>query len=569
MLKMSDMDTPGGDNRYLYHASLLVAVFVGLLTLLGILLKWRGERHRKKALKKHTELFNSWLSRRRSSLFQEAISGNPFYLNALNQGTTRDSRNEWSVRFSKLTTSPNSLLVSVNSLAQEDTHMDVWVDIRNREGSFIELQVDSQHPTHGHVGCTLSVRMVVMKLKASFVEQDGFVFLTTNSITPSIVNYQMTKKHPINVPADGLESLNQCLDRILSGLSLYQFPLHQANGHLADRQQKVKTPHQEVDTQKHELNGQKQELDKKQEVYTRQQEVTHEDQPASELSSHSVVSQTTKDYTHNLNSLRLTLPTSPDDTTEHTPDEENVDSGLIQPESRENSEAERNMRSHSLSPTTPSSPWRRTRSYENLEHIIEVTPPTPKNPVPIQLQHSTSVIETVRSPGSLPHPNPNKLKRPISSVLPMGSSNSLNGASSDNDSLSLSNATDSSSEDTSVTSASDVSMTVYEVKEGGSIKHIVVEKSKLFKKPPHSRKLHLFNGHVFAATHFKRFRHSVGPLTCSSCKKRVHGIVGKQAYQCRDCKMIVHKNCHGLVSVNCPKSSIESMILLYQTSDPD
>ena len=28
-----------------------------------------------------------------------------------------------------------------------------------------------------------------------------------------------------------------------------------------------------------------------------------------------------------------------------------------------------------------------------------------------------------------------------------------------------------------------------------------------------------------------------------------------------DCKMIVHKGCHGLVTVTCPKSSIESMTL--------
>ena len=60
-----------------------------------------------------------------------------------------------------------------------------------------------------------------------------------------------------------------------------------------------------------------------------------------------------------------------------------------------------------------------------------MTPPSPVNLTPTRtFQHSHSVVDSTRSPGSLPFPNPNKLKRPTSSVFPTGSSNSLDGTPS-------------------------------------------------------------------------------------------------------------------------------------------
>ena len=40
----------------------------------------------------------------------------------------------------------------------------MWVDLCTRQGSFIELQVDSDHPSHGHVGCSLLIQTAVIKV---------------------------------------------------------------------------------------------------------------------------------------------------------------------------------------------------------------------------------------------------------------------------------------------------------------------------------------------------------------------------------------------------------------------
>uniref|UniRef100_A0A8D2JKC7 protein kinase C n=1 Tax=Sciurus vulgaris TaxID=55149 RepID=A0A8D2JKC7_SCIVU len=56
------------------------------------------------------------------------------------------------------------------------------------------------------------------------------------------------------------------------------------------------------------------------------------------------------------------------------------------------------------------------------------------------------------------------------------------------------------------------------------------------------RKLYCANGHTFQAKRFNRHAH------CAICTDRIWGL-GRQGYKCINCKLLVHKKCHKLVTI--------------------
>ncbi|XP_012278125.1 uncharacterized protein LOC105698441 isoform X4 [Orussus abietinus] len=107
------------------------------------------------------------------------------------------------------------------------------------------------------------------------------------------------------------------------------------------------------------------------------------------------------------------------------------------------------------------------------------------------------------------------------------------------------------------TYVNEASTLVLETLENGIKKHYLVplslaQKSKWRKK---GTKLHIFNDHTFIA------KHMPGGTVCEVCKRTLARRLGKQGYECRDCFMKCHKQCHVKVDSTCPTSTIQSIEL--------
>uniref|UniRef100_A0A3Q2VJH9 protein kinase C n=1 Tax=Haplochromis burtoni TaxID=8153 RepID=A0A3Q2VJH9_HAPBU len=63
------------------------------------------------------------------------------------------------------------------------------------------------------------------------------------------------------------------------------------------------------------------------------------------------------------------------------------------------------------------------------------------------------------------------------------------------------------------------------------------------------RKLYYASGHAFQAKRFNRRAH------CAICTDRIWGL-GRQGYKCINCKLLVHKKCHKLATVECGRPMI-------------
>ncbi|XP_034245062.1 atypical protein kinase C isoform X2 [Thrips palmi] len=64
------------------------------------------------------------------------------------------------------------------------------------------------------------------------------------------------------------------------------------------------------------------------------------------------------------------------------------------------------------------------------------------------------------------------------------------------------------------------------------------------------RKLYRVNGHIFQAKRFNR------RAFCAYCQDRIWGL-GRQGFKCIQCKLLVHKKCHKLVSKPCSNEQVE------------
>ncbi|XP_053315885.1 protein kinase C iota type [Spea bombifrons] len=73
------------------------------------------------------------------------------------------------------------------------------------------------------------------------------------------------------------------------------------------------------------------------------------------------------------------------------------------------------------------------------------------------------------------------------------------------------------------------------------------------------RKLYCANGHTFQAKRFNRRAH------CAICTDRIWGL-GRQGYKCINCKLLVHKKCHKLVTIECGRHTIVEPILHMEQS---
>ncbi|XP_008432791.1 protein kinase C iota type [Poecilia reticulata] len=75
------------------------------------------------------------------------------------------------------------------------------------------------------------------------------------------------------------------------------------------------------------------------------------------------------------------------------------------------------------------------------------------------------------------------------------------------------------------------------------------------------RKLYYASGHAFQAKRFNRRAH------CAICTDRIWGL-GRQGYKCINCKLLVHKKCHKLVTVECGRPMIQEPIMPGTRSSP-
>ncbi|XP_030388047.1 uncharacterized protein LOC115634446 isoform X4 [Scaptodrosophila lebanonensis] len=104
----------------------------------------------------------------------------------------------------------------------------------------------------------------------------------------------------------------------------------------------------------------------------------------------------------------------------------------------------------------------------------------------------------------------------------------------------------------------EASTLVLETIENGVKRHFIVPLA-IAQRPRWRRKgtkLHIYNDHTFIAKHL-----SGGGLQCSICMKSIPRRPGKQGYECRDCQIICHKQCHIRAPQACPNPTVLSMEL--------
>ncbi|XP_055853879.1 uncharacterized protein LOC129917777 isoform X13 [Episyrphus balteatus] len=145
--------------------------------------------------------------------------------------------------------------------------------------------------------------------------------------------------------------------------------------------------------------------------------------------------------------------------------------------------------------------------------------------------------------------------------------NNLNGDSRslsvDRGVLSKSNSLESSaisgfSSASNKTYVHEASTLVLETIENGVKRHFIVPLA-IAQRPKWRRKgtkLHIYNDHTFVAKHLSGSR-----LVCAICTKSIPRRPGKQGYECRDCQMICHKQCHVRAPQACTNPTVLSMEL--------
>ncbi|XP_035681081.1 phospholipid transfer protein C2CD2L-like isoform X2 [Branchiostoma floridae] len=101
----------------------------------------------------------------------------------------------------------------------------------------------------------------------------------------------------------------------------------------------------------------------------------------------------------------------------------------------------------------------------------------------------------------------------------------------------------------------EMSITVLETKKKGQLRHYLIPPELARRRTLRRRgkKLHVHNDHSFVAKHFK------GVPRCAVCDLAIARRIGKGGYECRDCKLICHKECHFRTELYCPNSRVGQM----------
>ncbi|XP_031640372.1 uncharacterized protein LOC116352154 isoform X2 [Contarinia nasturtii] len=103
----------------------------------------------------------------------------------------------------------------------------------------------------------------------------------------------------------------------------------------------------------------------------------------------------------------------------------------------------------------------------------------------------------------------------------------------------------------------EASTLVLETIENGVKRHFLVPLS-IAQRPRWRRKgtkLHIYNDHTFLAKHLS------GGLLCDVCNRSIPRRPGKQGYECRDCQLKCHKQCHVRTPQACTNPTVLSMEL--------
>ncbi|XP_065202637.1 uncharacterized protein LOC135832992 isoform X2 [Planococcus citri] len=103
----------------------------------------------------------------------------------------------------------------------------------------------------------------------------------------------------------------------------------------------------------------------------------------------------------------------------------------------------------------------------------------------------------------------------------------------------------------------EASTLILETVENGIKKYYLVplslaQKNKWKKK---GTKLHIYNDHTFVAKHLP------GGTNCQICNRTLPRRLGKQGYECRDCSLKCHKQCHVRTDSSCPNSTVQNLEL--------
>ncbi|CEF60127.1 C2 domain and Protein kinase C-like, phorbol ester/diacylglycerol binding domain-containing protein [Strongyloides ratti] len=70
------------------------------------------------------------------------------------------------------------------------------------------------------------------------------------------------------------------------------------------------------------------------------------------------------------------------------------------------------------------------------------------------------------------------------------------------------------------------------------------------------KKLHVSNDHIFVAVKIR------GGTVCNVCKNKIAGSFSKQAYQCRDCRLVCHKKCHTKTISPCQQTNYHNLSII-------